>query len=139
MPETFRHSVRVRYAECDPQGVVFNANWLAYFDLVMTELWRARAGGYAEMLAGGTDMVVAEATVRFLGPAGFDDVVDFEAAVIRLGTTALGTRIDAAVEGRPVAQGEMRHVFVDPATKQKKEMPAQVRAALEPLLAAAVA
>ena len=41
----FRHTIRVRYNECDPQGHVFNANYLAYFDLAMTELWR-ELGGY---------------------------------------------------------------------------------------------
>ncbi|HEX8742523.1 MAG TPA: thioesterase family protein [Thermoleophilaceae bacterium] len=136
MPEPFRHTIRVRYGECDPQGVVFNANWLAYFDIVMTELFRERvAGDYSGMLEQGTDMVVAEATVRFLGPATFDDEVDFEATLTRLGNTAMTTRIEASVAGSPVAAGDMRHVFIDPETKAKKEMPQLVRTGLEPLLA----
>ncbi len=134
VPGSFHHTIRVRYGECDSQGVVFNANWLAYFDILMTELWRERVGEYQDMVAGGTDMVVAEATVRFLGPAGFDDEIDFEVTVTRLGNTALTSRIEASVDGRAVAAGEMRHVFIDPRTKAKKEMPPQVRAALEPLL-----
>ena len=28
----FEHRIRVRYAEIDGQGVVFNAHWLTYFD-----------------------------------------------------------------------------------------------------------
>jgi acyl-CoA thioester hydrolase len=135
VPDTFRHRIRVRYGECDPQQVVFNANWLAYFDIVLTELWRQRAGGYQEMIEGGTDMVVAEATVRYLGPAGFDDIVDFELSVTRLGETGLSTRIEAAVEDRPVVSGAMRHVFIDPGTKAKKAMPDGIRRALTPLLA----
>ena len=135
MPEPFRHTVRVRYGECDAQGVVFNANWLSFFDIVITELFRERVGGgYTAMLESGTDMVVAEATVRFLGPAGFDDEIDFEATITRLGNTAMSTRIDASVAGSPVASGEIRHVFIDPATKAKKEIPADVRDGLEPLL-----
>ena len=135
MPEVFTHTLRVRYGECDPQGVVFNANWLAFFDIVITELFREHVSGdYTGMLASGTDMVVAEATVRFLGPAGFDDYVDFELTVTRLGNTAMSTRIDASVEGRPVASGDMRHVFIDPATKSKKAMPERVREALGALL-----
>ena len=131
----FRHSIRVRYGECDPQGVVFNANWLAFFDIVITELFRERVeGDYTAMLDAGTDMVVAEATIRFLGPARFDDFVDFDAHLTRLGNTAMSTRIDASVEGRPVASGDMRHVFIDPDTKTKKEMPRRVRDGLEPLL-----
>jgi acyl-CoA thioester hydrolase len=130
----FTHSIRVRYGECDPQGVVFNANWLGYFDVVLTELWRARVGAYTGMIEAGADMVVAEANIRFLGPARFDELVDFELAVTRLGETALSTRIDATVDGRPVAQGAMRHVFVDPGTNTKRPIPDGIREALSPLL-----
>jgi acyl-CoA thioester hydrolase len=130
MPEPFRYTIRVRFGECDPQGVVFNANWLAYFDVLITELWRERVGDYKDMLAAGTDMVVAEATVRLLGPARFDDDVDFEVSVTRVGNTAVSTRIEASVDGAPVASGDMRHVFIDPETKAKKAMPEEVREGL---------
>jgi acyl-CoA thioester hydrolase len=135
MADAFRHSIRVRYGECDAQGVVFNANWLGYFDILMTELFRERVpGGYNAMLAEhGVDMVVAEATLRLLGPARFDDDVDFEVTITRLGNTALSTHIEAAVGGSPVASGDMRHVFVDPSTKAKTAMPDHVREGLEPL------
>ncbi|MGP4019034.1 acyl-CoA thioesterase [Saccharopolyspora sp. 5N708] len=33
-------------------------------------------------------------------------------------------------DGRLLADGEMRHVFVDPASKQKTPMPDDIRAAL---------
>jgi acyl-CoA thioester hydrolase len=128
--------LRVRYGECDPQGVVFNANYLAFFDVIITEFWREAIGDYNDMLDAGTDMVVAESRIRFLGPAAFDEEVDFELRVSRLGNTALGTRIDASVGDRPVVAGEMRHVFIDPATKQKCPMPENIRAGLEPYVMA---
>ena len=49
----FVYALRVRYAECDPQQIVFNANYFAYFDVAMTELWRAAIGHYAAMLERG--------------------------------------------------------------------------------------
>jgi len=128
----FRHRLRVRYGECDPQGVVFNANYLAFFDVIITEFWREAVGDYNAMIEAGADMVVAESRIRFLGSAAFDDQLDFELRVARLGNTALTTRIDASVDGRPIVAGEMRHVFIDPATKQKRQMPDDIRAALEP-------
>jgi acyl-CoA thioester hydrolase len=130
----FKHTLRVRYGECDPQGVVFNANYVAYFDVVMTELWREAIGPYDDMVAAGTDMVVAEVTVRFLGPARFDDEIDFEAKLTRLGETAITTRIAASTGGQPVVEADMRHVFIDPATKTKQAMPADIREALQPYL-----
>src|SRR4051794_6410549 len=87
------------------------------------------------MIEAGTDMVVAESRIRFLGPAAFDEELDFELCVARLGNTALGTLIDASVGDRPVVAGEMRHVFIDPATKAKRPMPDDIRAGLQPYLA----
>jgi acyl-CoA thioester hydrolase len=114
---------------------VFNANYVAYFDVVLTELWREALGSYQDMVDSGTDMVVAEVNVRFLGPARFDDELDLEARLTRLGETAMSTRIDAATGGAQVVSGELRHVFIDPATKIKRPMPEHIRAALESYLA----
>ena len=138
MSRVFRHRIRVRYGECDPQGVVFNANYLAFFDVVFTEFWREALGGYTAMVEAGADMVVAESNLRFLSPAGFDDELDFELRVARLGTTALSSAIDASVGERPVVAGRMRHVFIDPETKEKREIPASIRSRLEPYLASDV-
>lgn len=111
---------------------MFNANYLAFFDVIITEFWREAVGDYNAMIEDGADMVVAESRIRFLGPAGFDEELDFELRVSRLGNTALGTLIDARVGDRPVVAGEMRHVFIEPATKKKRSMPDDIRAALAP-------
>jgi len=127
----YKHRLRVRFSECDPQGVVFNANYVAYLDVVFTEMWREAIVSYQDMVDAGTDMVVAEVNARFLGSATFDEELDFEVRVTRLGETAMSTRIDVTTNGRPVMEGRMRHVFVDPATKAKQPIPANIRAALE--------
>ena len=126
----FTHRIRVRYGECDPQGVVFNANYLMYFDVALTELWREAIGSYTDMIESGTDMVVAEARCRYLAPAGFDDELDVHIEVARLGTTGLTTRMEVGCGATTVVEGEMRHVFIDPATKAKKPIPSEIRAAL---------
>jgi acyl-CoA thioester hydrolase len=134
-PRVFRHRIRVRYGECDPQGVVFNANYLAYFDVVLTEWWREALGSYQAMFEAGADLVVAESRLLFRSSAVFDDELDFDLRVMRIGTTALACRIDARVDDRLVVEGEIRHVFIDPETKAKRPMPDDIRAGLEPYLA----
>ena len=131
MSRAFIHRLRVRYGECDPQGVVFNANYLTYFDVALTELWREALGPYGEMTAGGTDMVVAEASARFLAPAGFDDELDVEVVVTHLGRTSMLTRMSVRRGPVEVVQGEMRHVFVDVEHKRKTAIPAEIRSGLE--------
>ena len=37
----FFHPLRVRWAEVDPQGIVFNGNYLTYADVAITEYFRA--------------------------------------------------------------------------------------------------
>ena len=133
MSEPFRHRVRVRFNECDPQGVLFYANYLMYFDVLMTELWRAAFdGGYTGMIAAGTDAVVAEAKIRYRASARFDDEVDLVAQVLRLGTTSsvTGVRAERARDGELLAEAELRHVFIDSRTAEKKEIPDDVRAGL---------
>ena len=120
MGEPFRHRLRVRYNECDPQNAVFNANYLTYFDIAISELWREALGSYETMLGGGTDMVVAEASVRYLAPLRFDEEFEVVATVKRIGTTSLITAMAVQRGGETVAEGELRHVFVDPAGGEKK-------------------
>src|SRR4030095_16455395 len=47
----FVHRLRVRFHECDPQGVVFNAHYFSYFDVALTEMWREAFGSYANVVA----------------------------------------------------------------------------------------
>jgi acyl-CoA thioester hydrolase len=128
MGTPFRHRLRVRYHECDPQGVVFNANYLAYFDIAITELWRDAFGGWdAAMAEANLDAVVAEATVRYRAPLRFDEEFDVVATVERLGTTSMTTRIECVTDGTVAAEGEVRHVFVDPQSREKAAIPEGVR------------
>ncbi len=130
MGRSHTHRLRVRYGECDAQGVVFNANYFAYFDIALTELWREALGGYTAMLDTGVDMVVARASADFRGAARFDDALDVEIEVVRLGTTSLVTGLRIRRDGALLVEGEMVHVFVDRATLAKTPVPADIRAAL---------
>jgi acyl-CoA thioester hydrolase len=130
----FRHRLRVRYNECDPQGVVFNANYLTYFDLTMTELWR-ELGGYQAMVDAGVDMVVAEARILYRSALRFDDEFEVQAEITRLGETSMTTEILVARDADPVAEGELRHVFVETGGGETALIPDSIRAGLAPYLA----
>ncbi|WP_067472174.1 acyl-CoA thioesterase [Actinomadura hibisca] len=136
MGDVFTHRIRVRYSECDAQGVVFNGQYLFLYDVAVTELWREVVGDYAAMIEGGHDLVVAESRLRYRQGARFDELLDVSLPVAKLGTTSLVVRPEFRVGDRLIADGEVRHVFVDPHTMAKKEMPADVRTALEPYVVA---
>lgn len=112
MGRPFIHRLRVRYNECDQQNAVFNANYLVYIDVALTEMWRDAFGSYGAMAALGVDLVVAEANVRYIKPARFDDELTVAATIENLGTTSMTTRFDFTRAGEEIAVGRLRHVFV---------------------------
>jgi acyl-CoA thioester hydrolase len=132
MGEPFSHELRVRWAECDPQGVVFNGHYLAYADINITELWRAAFGSYGTMLERGVDIVVGEARLRFLAAARFDDLLTLEVAVTHLGTTSIQTRHRILRGVELLVEIDMRHVMVDPETLTKTPIPDWARDGFSP-------
>jgi acyl-CoA thioester hydrolase len=128
----FEHTLRVRFGEADPQGIVFNAHYVAWFDVALTELFRAALGSWGAIVQHGVDLVAAEINVRFLAPARADDLVTLRMAVEELGTTRMLSRCDVLRDGEVLVEGRMRHVFVDASTWTKTPVPDFVRAGLEP-------
>jgi acyl-CoA thioester hydrolase len=126
----FRHRLRVRYVECDQQGVVFNVHYFTYFDVAMTEFHRETIGAYSGMVEGGADMVVAEARARYLEPARFDEELDIYVSVAHLGNTSMTMRLLVMREESLIVEGELRYVFIDPWTKRRRPIPEDVRRAL---------
>jgi acyl-CoA thioester hydrolase len=130
----FSHELRVRYGECDAQGIVFNANFLAYVDVVLTEIWRETMGSYEALLATGVDTVVGEANLRFSAPGRFDDVLAIEGGFDGLGTTSTILKLWFRRGDDLLVEADLRYVFVDLKTWEKTPIPDEVRAGLTPLL-----
>jgi acyl-CoA thioester hydrolase len=122
--EQITHELRVRYSECDAQGIVFNARWFEYFDVAMTEFWREVIGGYSHLPDSlGIETVVAETGARFRGAARFDDVLRFVIHVRRIGTSSMRIELDALREDTLLCEGFIEYVFVDPRELRPVEIP----------------
>jgi acyl-CoA thioester hydrolase len=128
----FTHRLRVRYSECDQQGVVFNGHYLFYYDVALTELCRDTIGSYADTVRQGVEIVVAEIRLRYLAGARFDDVLEIDLPIARLGETSMTTKPRFRVAERTLVEGEVRHVFVNADTMQKREIPENMRRELAP-------
>ncbi len=73
----FGHSLRVRYAECDAQQIVFNAHYLTYFDVAVTEFFRHRGFNYTEFVKQQQiDFHVIRSEIDYKVAARFDDVLE---------------------------------------------------------------
>ena len=132
MPLTNATELRVRYAETDRMGIVYYANYLVWCEVGRVEFMRALGGSYADLEAQGYGLAVAEATVRYLAPARFDDPV-------RIDTTLVGVRsravsfdyvISHAETGTRFATAHTALVSID-RTGRPTALPPEFRARLE--------
>ena len=130
----FVHRLRVRYVECDMQGIVFNSHYYAWMDVAHTELIREVLGPLGVLHALGVDVVVAESSARYFSSAHFDEEIDIEVGLDSLTTTSMTTVHTFRRDGEVLAEGRVRHVCVGRESWTKTPWPAEVRTAFTPLL-----
>jgi acyl-CoA thioester hydrolase len=123
----FVHTLRVRYAECDPQGVVYNANYLMFLDTAFTELWRAFGTPYPTLMARGIDTMMVGADLSFRRPARADEDLDIALRSLSLGTTSLAFDATIRRDGDLLMDARLTYVFIDAAKLTKREVPDDVR------------
>ena len=125
----FTHRIRVRYAEIDGQGVVFNAHWLTYFDDSCTRFMESLGFGPAFWTVE-FDVMLVRAEIEWKGPARFDEWIEIEVAPVRLGTKSFDLRYRAHVDARPTCDATITYVAVGPGKNTSIAIPERVRAAL---------
>jgi acyl-CoA thioester hydrolase len=105
---------RVRYAETDQMGVVYHANYLVWCEIGRTELMRRLGLPYAEMERQGVRLAVSEASLRFGGPARYDDLirVDTRVLAVRSRSVTFGYVISRAAEGGATALVSARTTLI---------------------------
>ncbi len=106
-------SAPVRYAECDQQGVVFNAHYLAYADEAVVHVLRQTGVAYDELLARGLDTSVVASELQWSAPARWGDVVDVDGTVERVGRTSFVVAMTVAVGDRLCCRVRTTYVLTD--------------------------
>ncbi|MCA9035183.1 MAG: acyl-CoA thioesterase [Planctomycetaceae bacterium] len=76
--------LRVRYSETDAMGFLHHSNYLTYFEIGRTELFRAQGGSYRRMEEMGHFLVVAKVNVHFRRPARYDDLLTLTTRIDRI-------------------------------------------------------
>lgn len=115
--------MRVRFGETDAVGIVNNAVYLSYFETGRIEYLRALGQSYADLHAGGLDMVVTEAVVRYRRPLRFDDAFDVACACDDVGRASFTFRYLVERDGEQCAEGHTRHACIDSATLRPVRVP----------------
>jgi acyl-CoA thioester hydrolase len=110
-----RTTCRVIYGDTDRMGVAYYANYLRWFEIGRTELFRAMGMPYRVIESKGIFLPVSEVYCKFVSGAAYDDVLIIDASVDP-GVRG-GIKFDYAISkedgGSLVASGFTKHAFVD--------------------------
>ena len=126
-----RATVRVLYGDTDAGGVVYNANYLRYFEIGRTELMREWVCSYRDIEELGLVLPVTECWSRYKAPAQYDDLllIETEIADLSLLKCKFSYRIlrqeEEAVRPRLLAKGYTIHAAVDRSGKLAR-LPAEI-------------
>jgi acyl-CoA thioester hydrolase len=113
-------------------GVVYYANYLAYFEAGRVEYLRAAQADYRSIEEGGAVAAVTRAECRYHAPARFDDLlaVACRVAGIRRATMRFEYEIRREPDGALIAEGYTEHACLDRQTLRPVRVPAVVRDAI---------
>ncbi len=116
---------KVRFSDSDAQGVVFNANYLAYWDDAITDYFEATGVPWDDLTARGFDLLLAHADIDFRSAGRIGDTLATGARVAKVGTTSLTfeLRTWAEADDRTVVEGHEVQVIVDAATHRPVAVP----------------
>lgn len=113
---TNKTTCRVRYGDTDRMGYAYYANYLRWFEIGRSELFRALGMTYREIEDKGILLPVAEAFCKYLTPARYDESIIIQ--------TTLDDKVKGAMKFdylilnedglSNVAEGYTKHPFVTP-------------------------
>ncbi|MBF6594709.1 MAG: acyl-CoA thioesterase [Thermaceae bacterium] len=127
----FFHRLRVRWAEADLQGIVFNGHYLTYADVAITEYWRAIGCPYPSSVQRlGADWLVVKAILEYRAPARYDDELDIGVRVGRIGNSSLQFVLEMFCGENHLIDGEIIYVTVNPQTHKPLRVPDVLREAI---------
>ena len=130
----FRCRIRVRWAECDAQGIVFNGAYFSYLEVAMAAYYRNL--GIALYDPEGRrhfDTATVKATLEYISPALVDDVIDVYWRVERIGNSSIttGAEFYNSRSGDLVLRAEVIHVDYDSDAGTSRPVPDDLRRLIE--------
>ena len=123
---------KIRYSDCDPQGIVFNGNYPRYWDDALTD-WYQESGFAGEELGGsGVDILTARIEIDFKAAASLGDELETTIKVERWGNTSMTIAVQSRrlSDGTICVEGKEVIVYVDPETFRPVPVPEFIKEAL---------
>ena len=126
----FKTPVRVRWMECDAQGIVYKGAYLGYLEVGQAEYYRNLGFAiYTIPETGYIDFAVVKSTLEFKAPAKVDEIIDLYVRVSKIGNTSLTLNMEIYPEDSDRLLTEIETIYVgyDATTESSKPVPDDIR------------
>ena len=112
---------RIRYYELDPQGIMHNANYLAFYDQAVVEYFRELDYDYEkEIEETNKDFHTVQVIVQYNKPLYFDDEIEIGLKIKDVGNTSMTWIMAMFIKGTGelASASEIVHVYTDMKTSK---------------------
>ncbi|MCS7027050.1 MAG: acyl-CoA thioesterase [Bryobacteraceae bacterium] len=130
MQKTYRWRTRVRFVDTDASGRIHYTAMFRYFEAAEQEFLRALGVSFSADPYRDLGFPRVHVECDFSAPVRFDDEVEIEVSVARVGASSFTLAFVASVMDRPAAKGKVTIVCVDKDTQRSSPVPEHLAAAL---------
>ena len=130
MSSTVTYDRKIRFSDSDMQGIVFNVNYLVYWDDVLTDYMEAIGLPWSQLVANGDDMVLARTEINYRKSAIVGDTVRTTIRVAGIGSTSINFVYEStnAATGQVLVDGTQIQVVLNHARFEPTPVPEYLRA-----------
>ena len=124
----------IRYYELDPQGVMHNANHVAFFDQAITAYFKHVNYDYlSDIEEKKKDFHTVQISVQYNKPLYFDQVIEIGVKVKEIGKSSMTWTMGMFLKetGELVSSCEAVHVYTDQTTMQATPITDELKAKLK--------
>jgi acyl-CoA thioester hydrolase len=130
----FKHTLRVRWKECDIQGIAYYGSYIDFIDVAQAEYFRNL--GILTHQANDRkvfDLAAVKVTLEYKSPARIDELIDIFLRVEKIGRTSIDKRseIYRGDTDELLCSGQSVSVNFDSELGKSRDVPAEIRAIID--------
>tara|TARA_B110000014_G_scaffold264323_1_gene264963 strand:+ start:1159 stop:1602 length:444 start_codon:yes stop_codon:yes gene_type:complete len=130
----FKHTLRVRWKECDVQGIAYYGSYLDFIDVAQAEYFRnlgilTHQPDKREIF----DLAAVKVTLEYKSPAKIDELIDVFFKVAKIGNSSLDKRSEIYRNGTNelLCTGQSISVNFDSGLGTSRKVPSEIKDIIE--------
>jgi acyl-CoA thioester hydrolase len=130
VPKPFRWQSRIRFVDTDASQRIHYTAMFRHFEAAEQDFLRELGTPYADPAFRDVSFPRVHVECDFITEIRYDDIIDIEVTIDRVGTSSFTAAYAVSVGDRPSAKGKITVVCIDKATNRSCPIPDRLREAL---------